>query len=158
MTQIQKIGLDYEPTNREIFEVLLDFKGRFDGIDGRFDAVDTRFDAMDTRFDAMDRRFDEMDERFDGMQEFVGEMKVEMEEKFDSVNNQFDKINIHFTDVYHKLDDLRGDIRRVDEKVDTANQRLLRLEKRSNEDIIAVGTSLIDLRKKVKKLEGMKVE
>ncbi len=144
MTQVQKTGLDHEPTNGEIFEVLLDFK--------------ERFDQIDKRFDGMDQRFDRMDQRFDGMQEFVGEMRVEMEERFTKVDDQFVVLKEHFTDVYHKLDDMRNDIRRVDNKVDMAKDSLYRLEKRSTEDIVAMGTSLIDLRKKVKKLEGVRAE
>ncbi len=130
MTQVQGAVQGYEPTNREIVDILLGFQGRFDGIDSRFDAMDTRFD------DAED---------------FIGEMRVEMEERFTKVDD-------HFTDVYHKLDDMRNDVRRVDNKVDMAKDSLYRLEKRSSEDIVAVGTSLIDLRKKVKKMEAVKAE
>lgn len=169
MTHVQDGVITHEPTNREIFEVLLTFKERFDGIDGRFDAVDKRLDGMDKRFDGMDKRFDGMDKRFDGMdkrftdaEDFIGGMKVEMEERFSETNDKItattDKMTKGFTDVYHKLDDMRNDIRRVDNKVDMAKESLYRLEKRSTEDIVAVGTSLIDLRKKVKKLEGVRVE
>lgn len=158
MTQVQKTGLDHEPTNGEIFEVLLDFKGRFDQIDKRFDGMDQRFDGMDQRFNGIDQRFDKMDQRFDDAEEFIGEMRIEMEERFTKVDDQFVVLKEHFTDVYHKLDDMRNDIRRVDNKVDMAKDSLYRLEKRSTEDIVAVGTSLIDLRKKVKKLEAVKAE
>ncbi len=130
MTHTKGVVLDHEPTNREIFEVLLDFKGRFDSID---------------------QRFDTMDKRFDDAEEFVGEMKVEMEERFIKMGEKIDAVEKNtkegFADVFHKMADVQNDVRRVNNIVDNMNDHLYRIEKNTTEDIVAIGMDVQELKK-----------
>lgn len=123
-----------EPSNREILEVLVEFKQN------------------------TEQKFIGIDKRFDHLEEFVGEMKTEMEERFIKVEERFTKVDEHFTDVYHKLDDMRNDTRRISDKVDIANERLYRIEKSRDEDIIALGEDVRELKHKYRKLQPLNID
>lgn len=66
-----------EPTNRQIFEALIDFR---DGVAENFTRVYAKLEEHDRRFDAVDRRFDGIEQRIEAVDRRVGRLETRIED------------------------------------------------------------------------------
>jgi len=66
---------NFQPTNREIYEALMENRVRLERfeakVDAKFKEIEKRFEYIDKRFEDINRRFEDINRRFDQMMHFL---------------------------------------------------------------------------------------
>jgi len=66
---------NFQPTNREIYEALMENRVRLErfeaNVDAKFKEIEKRFEYIDKRFEDINRRFEDINRRFEQMMHFL---------------------------------------------------------------------------------------
>ena len=101
---------------------------RFGKIDERFGKVDERFGTIDARFGTIDARFGTIDARFDKVDTHLDELKAQLRTEIESVRGDVRLVAEGFAAQTVLLERIDKNHRRLEERVDTHDLRILALE------------------------------
>ena len=118
-----------------------DFAGRFNQVEERFDKVDERFDKIDGRLVTVDGRLNKVEERLDQADDRFTSLEASIDRKLDEMRSQLgvkiEAVDTRVTQVYDAVIALgahgeqnRKDHKRIDEKLEDHDVRILALEHR----------------------------
>ena len=144
---------------------------RFEQVNKRFGQMDKRFEQVDGRIERVDKRFGQVDKRFESTEERINNNTNEKFENFaimvqkgfvdvenrlgsridaigrrtNKLENNIEKNHLEMKEGFDRMDNRFRELR---EEIGETNKSLGKLEKTTFEDVDALASDIIELRKK----------